>query len=160
MKLLVIFLLSAVFVSASAQTDSRIFFSQLMVVFSDLDKNFEYLKGDLKETAETDTLFESTIALEGTRDNTILRSQDVNAYQALISDSTSAEGAQFIMKAWKEKLTNVLTGSFSRLGEAYRSEDNAAITGWEFASDRVSVLLLQHKTEEGWYWINLVIRSR
>ena len=51
--------------AASAQTDSRIFFSQLMVVFSDIGKNFEYLKGEELSKQDGVTIYETIRSLEG-----------------------------------------------------------------------------------------------
>jgi hypothetical protein len=157
------FLLSiSLFVSAaaSAQTDSRIFYSQLMVVFSDLDKNFEFLKGELQGKEGNDTLFETYLALEGTKENTILASPGGSAYQAVIIDSTSDEGSQLVLRAWKEKLTNALTGSFTELETEYRLEKDKEINGYRYSSEKIIVLLLRHKTDGGWYWINLVIKNK
>lgn len=160
MKVLLPALLSFASIAASAQTDSRIFFSQLMVVFSDLDKNFEFLKGEQKGTEASDTLFESNLALEGTKENTILCSANSYAYQAMISDSTSEEGSQLILKAWKEKLTGALGDSFHQPAAEFQPENNPGVSGYLYASEKVRILLLRHKTDEGWCWINLVIQSK
>jgi len=158
MRLMFILLFSISLIKLSAQTDSRVFYSQLMVVFSDLDKNFEYLKGELKDVEGTDTLYESNNYLEGTKENTILVSINLNAYQAIITDSISFEGSQFPLKAWKEKLTNALTGSFTQLDKPFHSEKDTGIDGYEYSSEKISVLLLRHKADNGSCWINLVIK--
>jgi len=160
MKLLSVFLLAIGTVKLSAQTDSRIFYSQLQVVFSDLDKNFEFLKGELKERDGIDTLFESNTTLEGTKDNSILASPDIYAYQALITDSTSFEGSQFVLKAWKQKLTTALTGTFSEVEKEFHSEKDKNIDGYRYSSEKIEVLILRHTSGDGSYWINLVIKAR
>ena len=160
MKSLFVFLLTFVSIAASSQTDNRIFYSQLMVVFSDLDKNFEFLRGELKDKEANDTVFESNSTLEGTRENTILASSKLYAYQAMINDSTSEAGSQYILKAWKEKLTNVLTDSFSQLGKEFHPENDKNTDGYQYSSDKIIVLLLRHKADDGSCWINLVIRAK
>lgn len=147
-------------INLPAQTDNRIFYSQMMVVFSDLDKNFEYLKGELKEKDGSDTLFESNHALEGTKDNTILASSSMYAYQAIISDSVSYDGSEFILKAWKEKLTSTLTGSFSELEKRFHSDTDLKIDGYRYSSEKITVLVLRHKSDDRWYWMNLVIKAK
>lgn len=147
-------------IGASAQTADRIFYSQLMVVFSDLDQNFEFLKGVLKNKEGSDTLFESNNTLEGTKENTVLVSPGLYAYQAMISDSTSEEGSQFILKAWKGKLTVALMGTFSELEKEYYSEKDKSIDGYIYSSEKIMVLLLRHKSDDKSYWINLVIKAK
>jgi len=147
-------------ISLPAQTDSRIFYSQLMVVFSDLDKNFEFLKGELKDKEGSDSLFESNSSLEGTKDNTILASSSMYAYQAMIADSVSFEGSEFILKAWKEKLTNTLTDSFSELEKKFHSDNDIKIDGYRYSSEKITVLVLRHKSDDGSCWINLVIKAK
>ena len=160
MRLVFLMLLTISSIHLPAQTDSRIFYSQLMVVFSDLDKNFEFLKGELKDKEGTDTLFESNAVLEGTKDNTILSSVSIYAYQAMISDSVSHDGSEFILKAWKQKLTNTLTGSFSELEKKFHSDKDLNTDGYQYSSEKITLLLLRHKSDDGSYWINLVIKSK
>lgn len=160
MKLLFILLLTIVSTRLSAQTGDRIFYSQLMVVFSDLGKNFEFLKGELKDANGRDTLYTSNTTLEGTKDNTILVSSDLFAYQAMISDSGSYEGSKFILKAWREKLNNALTGSLSQPEKEFHSEHNKDIDGYMYSSEKITVLLLLHKLDEASCWINLVIKAQ
>lgn len=159
MKTVFIFLLLVVTTTVSAQTDSRIFYSQLMVVFSDLDKHFEFLKGELKEQENKDSLFETGLTLEGTKDNSILVSPGVCAYQAMISDSVSEEGSQLILKAWKEKLDGALEGMFTPSAKEFVSETDPGTNGYQYSSEKILVLLLRHKAEDGSYWINLVIKQ-
>lgn len=160
MKWLLVFLLAIVSTKLLAQTDNRIFYSQLMVVFSDLDKNFEFLKGELKDTQGGDTLYQSNTSLEGTKENTIVTSSGLYAYQAMITDSITYEGSQFILKAWKEKLTNALSGSFDQLQEEFHSEYDNTTEGYRYTSEKITVLLLRHRSDDGSYWINLVIKSK
>jgi len=160
MKSVFLALLISISINASSQTDNRIFYSQLMVVFSDLDKNFEFLKGELKDKEGNDSLFVSNSTLEGTKENTIFSSSNAYAYQAMISDSVSEAGSQYILKAWKEKLTAVLTGSFSQLEKEFHSEKDQSIDGYQYSSEAAVVLLLRHKTDNGPYWINLVIKAK
>src|SRR5215203_1126276 len=160
MKLLFIVLLAIASSTLSAQTDNRIFYSQLMVVYSDLDKNFEFLKGEMRDKEGSDTLFASNTTVEGTKDNNIFASSSVYAYQAMIIDSTTYEGSEFILKAWKQKLTNALTGYFSQLAKDFHSENDKNIDGYEYSSEKITLLILRHKSNDGSYWINLVIKAK
>lgn len=144
---------------ASAQTDSRIFYSQLMVVISDLEKNFEYLKGEEISKQDGVSFYETIRSLEGTKDNMIVIDSAASQYQAIIIDSTSEEGAKLILNSWKNKLAEALTGMFSSATE-FRSEKNPDTSGYQFASEKTLILLLQHKQENGSYWINLVIKPK
>lgn len=145
---------------ASAQRDHQVFSSQLMVIVSDLEKKFEFLKGELIEAEENDSLFATGLRLEGTKENSILYSSNRYTYQAIINDAGSKEGSELILKAWKDKLTAILKDSFKELGEEYHSEKDPGINGYRYTSETVTILLLQHKTEDGSYWINLVIKAK
>jgi len=148
------------YVKSSAQTENRIFFSQLMVVFSDMENNFDYLKGDLKGKDGDESYFETIRTLDGTKDNVITISPSSSAYQAMISDSTSEEGSKIILNSWKEKLAEALTGIFSAAAE-FHSQKNVNIDGYQFISDKLALLLLRHKSENGnYYRIDLVIKPK
>lgn len=147
-------------IRASAQTESRIFFSQLMVVFSDIENNFDYLKGDLKAKDGDESYYETIRTLDGTKDNVITISSTSSAYQAMISDSTSEEGAQIILNSWKEKLNEALTGIFSQPAE-FHSQKDPGVSGYQYTSDKLALFLLRHQSGDGsYYWINLVIRPK
>jgi len=160
MRLLFIILLAMTSSKLSAQTGNRIFYSQLMIVFSDLDKNFEFLKGELRDNEGGDTLFASNTTLEGTKDNNIFASSNIYAYQAMITDSTNYEGSEFILKAWKQKLTNALTGPFSELEKEFHPESDKNLDGYKYSSEKITLLILRHRSPDTSYWINLVIKAK
>jgi hypothetical protein len=162
MKYVLFVMMLSLFTAKSvAQTNNRIFYSQLMVVFSDLDKNFEFLKADLRDSSGTDAVYGTNMRLEGTKENFIVFSSNTATYQAMIDDSTSEEGSKLIMEAWKNKLNEVLAGtSFTELAKDYQSPLLPDTNGYRYLSDRISVLLLKHKSESGSYWINLVVKNR
>lgn len=160
MKIIFLTLALCIAACAPAQVSGRIFSSQLMVVFSDMKNHFEYLRGDLIDSRDGDSLFASNTALEGTVDNSIFISAGGNAYQAMINDSTSREGARLVMNAWKEKLLNLLDTSFRRPPGVYESTAEPLAGGFEFVSDKIRVMLIRHQHEEGWYWVNLVITPK
>jgi len=147
-------------IKSSAQTESRIFFSQLMVVFSDIENNFDYLKGDLKAKDGDESYYETIRTLDGTKDNVITISSSSSAYQAMINDSTSEAGSKIILNSWNEKLDDALTGMFSQPVE-FHSQKDPNTNGYQYISDKLAVLLLRHKSEDGnYYWINLVIKPK
>ena len=129
-------------------------------VFNDLEKNFEYLKGDVKEIDGKDTLYQSNKPIEGTKDNSIFVSSGLQAYQAIITDSTSEEGSQFILKAWRTKLADALIPTLAHAEKEYHSEGDKTIDGYQYPSDKIEVLLLRHKAGDNSYWINLVIKAK
>lgn len=131
-----------------------------MVVFSDLDKDFNYLKGEPVGKEGEATVFESKLGLEGTKENSIVFSDNIFRYQAMISDSNSEEGSQLILKTWKKKLTQALTGSFPELEKEFRPATDPATNGYRYSSETITVLLLRHKAEDGSFWLDLVIRKK
>jgi len=159
MKRLFIALLTVFCLKASAQTDSRIFYSQLMVVFSDLDKNFEFLKGEQSGSDNDVRFFDSNLALEGTKENSIVVSDSGCSYHAIITDSTSDQGSEYILKAWKEKLADALTGMFTQPAKQFQSEKDPGTNGYQYSSPTINVLLLRHKEDNGSYWIELIIQK-
>lgn len=131
-----------------------------MVVFSDFENHFDYLKGDLKGQDGDESYYETIRTLDGTKDNVITISSSSSAYQATINDSTSEEGSKIILNSWKEKLNDALTGMFSAPA-GFHSQKDANTDGYQFISDKLAVLLLRHKSEDGnYYWINLVIKPK
>jgi hypothetical protein len=159
MKTVFSLLFTALCLNASAQTDSRIFYSQLMVVFSDLDKNFDFLKGEPSGKDKEVSWFDSNLTLEGTKENSIVVLDSISTYHAMITDSTSEEGSRFILKAWKEKLTTALTGMFSQLEKEFQSEKDPGTNGYQYSSATIKVLVLRHKEDNGSYWMELVIQK-
>ena len=118
--------------AASAQTDNRIFYSQLMVVFSDLDKNFDFLKGGFSGKDKNVSFFDSNLTLEGTKENSIVVSDSICSYHAIITDSTSEQGSEYILKSWKEKLASALNGMFSQPEKELISEKDP--DGYQYSS--------------------------
>lgn len=159
MKTIFIFLALLVSSFASAQRDDQVLYAQLMVVFSDFEKNFEFLKGELIEAEEKDSIFTSTLRLEGTKENNIVFSSGGYTYQAMINGETSEEGTQLVLAAWKEKLSRVLKDSFPQLETLYRSQSGTNTSGYSYSSEKITVLLLQHKAADDSFWINLVIKA-
>ena len=157
-----IFIILTIFlcIKSSAQTENRIFFAQLMVVFSDIENHFDYLKGDLKATQGDESYYETIRTLDGTKDNVITISSTSSAYQAMINDSTSGEASEIILNSWKQKMDEALTGMFSPAVE-FHSQNDAGTRGYQYSSDKLNVFLLRHKSEDGnHFWINLVIRPK
>jgi len=61
---------------------------------------------------------------------------------------------------WKEKLNEALTGMFSQPAD-FRSQKDDGVNGFQYTSDKLAVLLLSHKSDDGnYYWINLVIKPK
>lgn len=158
-KIGLLFIFIAFTFLVKAQTDSRIFYSQLMVVISDLETNFEYLKGAEISKQNGVSFYEAIRFLEGTKDNLIVIDSASSQYQAIIVDSTSREGSQLMLDSWKDKLNSALSGMFSP-ATALSSSSDANTSGYQFSSKKITVLLLRHKLENGAYWINLVIKPR
>lgn len=159
MKIVFVFLCTLFTCSSFAQEEyNRVLFSQLMVIFSDLENHFDYLKGDLKTKEGSVAFYETNRTLNGTKDNMIAIDSSTSQYVAIVNDSTSEENSKHILALWKEKLMNALTGMFTAPSEFYSKKD-AGTNGYQFTSDKIVLYLLRHKTENGWYWINIIIRA-
>lgn len=151
MKILLAFLFTLFAFSSFAQDEgNRALFSELMVIVSDLDNNFSYLKGDLKTKEGRVAFYETNRTLNGTKDNLIVMDSSSSQYVAIITDSASEENSKHILTSWKEKLKNALTGMFAAPSEFY-SQKIAGVNGYQFTSGRAVIYLLRHQTENGWY---------
>lgn len=158
-KIVFIFLLSALYSAVSAQTDSRIFYAQLMIVFSDIDKNFEYLKGEELSKQDGFTIYETIRSLEGTKDNIIISDSTHYQYRAVINDSVSYDGAKLILASWKTKLDEILSGMFLSATK-FQSEKDPGTNGYQYSSEKIVVLLLVHKEENESYSLDLFIKLK
>lgn len=148
-----------VFKSFAQGEGNRVLFSQVMVIVSDLDNNFDYLKGDLKSKNGSTSFYETNRTLNGTKDNIIAIDSTSSQYVAMINDSTSDAESKRILDLWKQKLNEALTGMFSSAAD-FHSQKDSNIDGYLLTSDKTAIYLLRHKSEEGWYWINLVIKPK
>ena len=120
MKIVFVVLCSLFTCSSFAQEQyNRVLFSQLMVIFSDLENHFDYLKGDLKTKEGSVAFYETNRTLNGTKDNMIAIDSSTSQYVAIVNDSTSEENSKHILALWKEKLMNALTGMFTAPSEFY-----------------------------------------
>ena len=159
MKIVFAFLFTMFAFSSFGQEESnRVLFSQLMIIVSDLDNNFSYLKGDLKTKEGSVAFYETNRTLNGTKNNMIVIDSSSSQYVAIIKDSASEENSKHILTSWKEKLKDALTGMFAAPSEFY-SQKVSGVNGYQFSSDHVVIYLLRHQTENGWYWINLIIKA-
>jgi hypothetical protein len=78
---------------------------QLRFLLQDLQEYFKQSKGALSNKYSSDTLYLSTLVLEGTKDNEISTATDGitwMAYTAYISDSTSLKDAKKLATDWRK----------------------------------------------------------
>lgn len=160
MKAAFLFLFSVFALASFSQGErNRVLFSQIMIIVSDLENHFDYLKGNLKSKEGTTAFYETNRTLNGTKDNLIVIDSNALQYVAIINDSTSEENSKHILDLWKQKLNEALNGMFSE-ATGFHSQKESNTSGYLLTSGKAAVYLLRHQSKEGWYWLNLVIKLK
>lgn len=116
------------------------FARQLNQIIKDSANHFQKFKGFVRESSDTESsYYNSTIILEGTKENRVIIHRSICSYSADIADSVTKKGGKKILDEWKIKLMSVL-------GTRYKMEKNQMlgnqfIDGWRFSKDNFSVSL-------------------
>ena len=85
------------------------FAKQLKEIIKDSTNHFQKFKGTAKEMPDAESsYYNSTINLEGTKENWVMIHRSVCSYSADIADSITKNKGKKILDAWKIKLESIL----------------------------------------------------
>jgi hypothetical protein len=113
---------------------------QIKAIVKDSSNNFSSFKGDPK--TGSDSVYHSTITLDGTYDNEILIFPETGwSYRAIIADSVNERKGKKIVEEWKDKLRDILGGSYN-VKEMEIKPWNPARAGWKLSHRRQDVYVI------------------
>lgn len=134
------------------------FAKELKEIIKDSTNHFQKFKGPAKEMPDTESsYYNSTINLEGTKENWVIIHRSVCGYSADIADSVTKNKGKKILEAWKIRLESILGGAYKI--EKSKLLDNLFSDGWNFKRGNfsVSIMLSQHFYDKSLYVVRLFI---
>jgi hypothetical protein len=99
--------------------------------------NFQQFQGELF-LKEGDSIYQSTVEINGTKRNEISLMKEITVYSAIINDSSKMKQGQKIADEWKNKLASLIGGQF-QLTPLKIVAWNPANYGWKFSNDDIWV---------------------
>jgi hypothetical protein len=144
--------------STSSVFSQDSFAKQLNQIIKDSANCFSKFKGDFKKIQDNDSLFYSTITLEGTKENDILVTKILTQYRSEIIDSISERKGKTTVDEWHEKLIGILSGKFKP--EKTRIVSWSPVKyGWNFKNGDtwVDISLFPVSTNSHKYFVSLAI---
>ena len=134
------------------------FAKQLRQVINDTANHFQKFQGTVKEVSDTEsTYFNSTLILEGTKENTVINHRSICGYDARIADSVTKSKGKKILEDWKIKL---VSAGFNMVTRNVR-KDSQFIDGWYFSKGNfsLSIDLTQYFYDKNFYGVSLLIAN-
>jgi len=116
MKLRIFSITFCLVASTSCFTQTE-FERQLNLIIKDSSNRFAGLKGEFKGFFENDSVFISTLNLQGTDSNTVIISNDesvyiLDSYLADIARIASDKQGRKLADEWRDRLVNILSNNF------------------------------------------------
>lgn len=135
------------------------FAKELKEIIKDSTNHFQKFKGTAKEMPDAESsYYNSTINLEGTKENWVSIHRSVCTYSADIADSVTKNKGKKILDTWKIKLESILGGGY-KIEKSKLIFDNLFSDGWNFKRDNffLSIMLSQHLYDKSLYMVRLSI---
>lgn len=138
------------------------FAKQLQQVISDTTNHFQNFKGSAQEFGDVpdSSTYNSTISLEGTKENWIYFNRMVCSYHADIVNSVPKSNGKKILGEWKLKLMEAL-GTEYKIKKNKSGMSNRIVQAWYFEKDSfsVSIYLLHNINDKSLYRLTLSISN-
>ena len=135
------------------------FATELKEIIKDSSNHFQKFKGTSKEMPDAESsYFNSTITLEGTRENRVITHRSECSYDAAIADSVTKKRGKKILDDWMIKLVSIL-GTEYKLTKSKPMSGSQFIDGWNFNKRNfsVSIMLSQYFYDKSLYGVRLFI---
>ncbi len=133
------FLLASFCVNGQSNTDK-----QVRKIIADTTKQFRTLRGELLKVLPADVLngidsvFQSSISIEGTKANEISFLEGYIVYEAILADTVKEKKGQQICDEWKDKLEAIL--GYKIPARKMKVVDyNPSIYGWDFIAGNLHI---------------------
>jgi hypothetical protein len=117
--------------------------SNIKTIVENSQNGFQKFRAGLKKMAGTDSVFNSSVLIRGTKDNEIISAGVVTMYLATIIDSASDNYATKETDEWKNKLLSFL-GDKWQLKKLEITEWNPAVYGWRLVYDKLTISITQY----------------
>jgi hypothetical protein len=101
MRTVFILFISLFFNSLFAQNN---FAKELNQIIKDTASNFNIIKGRFKEMRDNDSIYYSTITLDGTKENDVIVNQMLTMYRSVVIDSVNERQGKKIVDEWYQNL--------------------------------------------------------
>ena len=154
---LILSLLSSI--SLFGQTN---FARQFDEIVKDSTNSFRSFKSNFKQTrfteASPDSIFYTSISLDGTSDNELLISAGEAIFMADIEDSLDEIKGKRLVNEWRDKINSVLGNGFV-VAEVKSADGNPSSYGWDFTKGNltINIGLFPHKKNSKLNWIGLAV---
>ena len=155
-----VFLSLFLFTSSYSVFSQSNFAKELDQIIKDTSNHFQKFKSSVRENSETESsYYNSTIILEGTKENWVIIHRSICSYSADIADSVTKNKGKQILNDWKMKLISALGTEFKI--EKNQGLGNQFIDGWKFSKDNFSVSLdlSQYFYDKSLYGVRLFISN-
>lgn len=145
----IVFLYAFLLVSISLTAQSN-FQKQIGNIIADSANNFRKFRGQPKLFKEdSDSVFISTIQIEGTKDNEIYRLDTLGwSYSALIADSVKTNKGEKICNEWKGKIEMILGARFVIKKHEIKNY-NPGNYGWRFSNKNLIIRIIMMPISKG-----------
>ena len=138
------------------------FAEQLDGLVKDSTNYFKSFKSNFKETrfteATPDSIFYTSVSLDGTSNNELLTTTGEYIYMADVADSLDELTGKKIVNEWRDKINSVLGNGFA-VEEVKSADGNPSKYGWDFTKGNVTINigLFPHKRNSNLNWIGLAV---
>jgi len=133
----------------------------LKSIIAEAPNDFNLYKGDLNGTADDDTFYNSTVNIEGSKNNEISQlAGRLIQYHAYIADSATKKKAQKLVEEWRTKIKNASPGYFEE--KVNSTVQKRTSTGYRFSKiigkELYSISIVCSKREiDNYYWVLLTV---
>ena len=110
------------------------------------ENGFQKFRGRFKQLTGTDSVFRSSILVDGTRDNEIILSSAFSMYMAIITDSVGNKEGRRMIDDWEKNLGSFL-GDKWQLKKLEITAWNPALYGWRFVCDELTISITLYSGE-------------
>lgn len=141
MRFIPVLFLWMISLSVSGQTNTN---RQVRKIIADTTSQFRTLRGELLKVLPADditgidSVFQSLILIEGTKENEISFQEGFVVYEAILADTLKEKKGQQICDEWKSRLETIL-GYKIPARKMKVADYNPSIYGWEFYVGNLSI---------------------
>ena len=133
----------------------------LKSIIAEAPNDFNLYKGELNGAADDDSFYNSTVNIEGSKNNEISQlAGKLIQYHAYIADSATKKKAQKLVEEWRTKIQEASPGYFEE--KINSTVQKRKSTGYRFskviAKELYSISIICSKREiDNYYWVLLTV---
>ena len=134
----------------------------LKTVIAEAPNDFNLFKGELSGTADDDSFYNSTVNIQGSKNNEIsqVTAGKLIQYHAYVADSASKKIAEKLVETWRSKIKAASPGYYEE--KVTSTVQKRKSTGYRFSKiigkELYSICIICSKREiDDYYWVLLTI---